>query len=79
MSETPEEIARRIVEHIPYTFPEIVDENALAAMIAQAIRDAYERAAIVADESINLDWPGDDISDTARSIAREIRELKEPA
>jgi len=36
---TPEETGKSIAENIPYTHPEIVDEDALAAIIAAAIRD----------------------------------------
>jgi hypothetical protein len=51
---TPEETARGIVDNIPYAHPEIIDEDALVAMIAEAIRskpimNAYSMLELIID------------------------------
>ncbi len=81
-AKTPEEIAQGIVENIPYGHPEIIDEDVLVAAIAQAIRDAYERAAKVAEgigwqEHVKAHDPQEDNSEDAGDlIAAAIRALK---
>lgn len=72
---TPEEIAKQIADDRE-AYTELyaggeygVDEAALTRIIAQAIRDAYERAAQVAEESI-------DDALVVSSIVADIRALK---
>ncbi len=72
---SPETIAKRIVEDIPYTHPEIVDTEALAAIVAAAVRHAYERAAEIVDAYKDERWT--DVASLLETIAEGIRELKE--
>lgn len=81
-AKTPEEIAKEIRFDVPWiTNPsgaqyDRPDWDAMEKLIAQAIRDAYERAAKLAEKEIDSEWPGDDLSKQAESIAHDIRTLK---
>ena len=66
---TPEEIAQGIIDQLWSEWPDILDKDGTKGRIAQSIRDAYERAAVVAYESNAYE---------AASIAADIRALKEP-
>ena len=72
---TPEEIAQSLIEQIPDWFPNPADvgptKAVFAATIRGAIRDAYERAALVAEELERYH----DLSGGEPSIA--IRALKD--
>ena len=85
MSETPEEVARRIVEpwyRGPYNLhqmdtPEMLKE---VADIAQAIRDAYERAAQTA-EAVIPEYDGGykgQVTEALQAAIQGIHKLKEP-
>ena len=68
---TPEEIAQGIIEKLWIDWPDILDEDGTRDRIAAAIRDAYERAAVVAEELERYH----DLSGGEPSIA--IRALKD--
>lgn len=65
---TPEEIAEKIVEGIP------IGSAVLAHAIAQAIRDAYERAAALIDEE--SDRHDGTTLDAFDAVAARVRALK---
>lgn len=46
---TPEEIAKEITDQLWLDWPDVLDKDGTAIRIAAAIRDAYERAAEVAE------------------------------
>jgi hypothetical protein len=74
---TPEEAAKNLCSRIPK--PGLIHPDWLEEQVCTLIRDAYERAALVADAAIDPEWPGDDLSNQARGIASDIRALKGPA
>lgn len=69
---TPEEIARQIVETIPYERPGHINAPLLEAMIALVIRQAYERAARAAIRTMERD-------PTKRAVVAAVNALGAPA